>query len=51
MKVAERNLRFQDWQTVGTRTFEPDDLSEVVGSFSMAENDDTLGVRITQLNN
>ena len=49
--VTERNLRFQDWQTVGTRTFEPDDLSEVVGSFSMAENDDTLWVRITQLNN
>ena len=49
--VAERNLRFQDWQTVGTRTFEPDDLSEVVGSFSMAEGDDTLWVRITQMNN
>ena len=49
--MVERNLRFQDWQTVGARTFEPDDLSEVVGSFSMAEDDDTLWVRITQLNN
>ena len=48
--VAERNLRFQDWQTVGTRTFAPNDLSEVVGSFSMGEDDDTLWVRITQLN-
>ena len=48
--VTERNLRFQDWQTVGTRTFVPNDLSEVVGSFSMGEDDDTLWVRITQLN-
>jgi hypothetical protein len=44
------SLRFQDWTTVGTRTFSPDDLSEVVGSFSMGEDDDTLWVRITQLN-
>ena len=48
--VAERNLRFQDWQTVGTRTFAPDDLTEVVGPFSMAADHDTLWVRITQLN-
>ena len=51
LKVAtERTLRFQDWQTVGTRTFAPDDLTEVVGPFSMGENHDTLWVRITQMN-
>ena len=43
-------LRFQDWTTVGTKTFTPDDLNTVIGSFSMAEGDDTLWVRITQLN-
>ena len=35
---------------MGTRTFEPDDLTEVVGSFSMSAEHDTLWVRITQLN-
>ena len=47
--TPERNLRFTDWQTVGTRTFTPDDLAEVVGSFSMGEDHDTLWVRITQV--
>jgi hypothetical protein len=42
-------LRFQDWSVVGTRTFTPDDLTEVVGSFSMSEGDDTLWTRITLL--
>ena len=42
-------LRFQDWSVVGTRTFTPDDLTEVVGSFVMGENDDTLWTRITLL--
>jgi hypothetical protein len=44
------SLRFQDWTTVGTITFTPDDLSTVVGPFSLAENHDTIWVRITQLN-
>ena len=48
--LAESKPRFQDWQTVGTRTFTPDDLTEVVGSFSMEEDHDTLWVRITQTN-
>lgn len=42
-------LRFTDWSVVGTRTFTPDDLNEVVGSFVMGENDDTLWTRITLL--
>ena len=50
LEKPERNLRFQDWELVGTRTFTPDDLTEVVGSFSMGEDHDTLWVRITQLN-
>jgi len=44
-----RGLRFTDWSSVGTRTFTPDDLTEVVGSFVMGENDDTLWTRITLL--
>ena len=36
-----------DWSVVGTKTFTPDDLTEVVGSFSMAEGADTLWVRVT----
>ena len=43
------SVRFQDWSVVGTRTFTPDDLTEVVGSFVMGENDDTLWTRITLL--
>ena len=42
-------VRFQDWSVVGTRTFTPDDLTEVVGSFVMGENHDTLWTRITLL--
>ena len=41
---------FQDWQLVGEKTFTPDDLETVIGSFSMGENHDTIWVRITQLN-
>ena len=43
------SVRFQDWSVVGTRTFTPDDLTEVVGSFVMGENHDTLWTRITLL--
>ena len=43
------SLKFTDWSTVGERTFTPDDLTEVVGSFSMAEGDDTIWTRITLL--
>ena len=43
------SVKFQDWSVVGTRTFTPDDLTEVVGSFSMSEGDDTLWTRITLL--
>jgi hypothetical protein len=38
-----------NWSVVGTRTFTPDDLTEIVGSFSMAEGDDTLWIRMTLL--
>ena len=48
--LAERMLRFQDWQTVGEKTFTPDDLETVIGSFSLGTDHDTLWVRITQLN-
>ena len=44
------SLRFQDWTTVGTKTFTPDDLETVVGPFVMDQDADTLWVRITQLN-
>ena len=43
------SLRFTDWSTVGERTFTPDDLTEIVGVFSMGENDDTIWTRITLL--
>ncbi len=36
-----------NWSEVGTKTFTPDDLTEVVGSFSMEEGADTLWVRVT----
>lgn len=35
------------WSLVGTKTFKPDDLTEVVGPFSMSDGDDTLWVRVT----
>jgi hypothetical protein len=38
-----------NWSLVGTKTFTPDDLTEVVGSFSMEENADTLWTRVTLL--
>jgi len=46
---SSSSVRFQDWSSVGTRTFTPDDLTEVVGSFVMGENHDTLWTRITLL--
>ena len=44
------SLRFQDWTTVGTKTFAPDDLETVIGPFVMDQDADTLWVRMTQLN-
>ena len=44
------SVRFQDWQTVGEKTFQPNDLSTVIGSFVMGADHDTLWVRITQTN-
>ena len=41
---------YQDWRLVGEKTFTPDDLETVIGSFSMGENHDTIWVRVTQLN-
>ena len=38
-----------NWSFVGQKTFAPDDLNEVIGSFSLGENEDTLWIRITQL--
>ena len=43
-------VRFQDWTTVGTKTFTPSDLNTVIGPFVMDQDADTLWVRITQLN-
>ena len=44
------NVRFQDWTTVGEKTFKPDDLNTVIGSFVIGEDHDTIWVRITQTN-
>ena len=44
------SVRYQDWSTVGSKTFTPDDLETVIGPFVMDQNADTLWVRITQLN-
>ena len=44
-----RATKVADWSLVGTKSFAPDDLTEVIGSFSLQEGDDTLWVRITQL--
>ena len=46
---SSSSVRFQDWSSVGTLTFTPDDLTEVVESFGMGENHDTLWTRITLL--
>ena len=37
------------WQLVAEKTFRPDDQSEVVGSFSLEPDDDTIWVRLTEL--
>lgn len=47
--IHSPSLRFTDWSVVGTRTFTPDDLTEVVGSFVMDQDADTLWTRITLL--
>lgn len=39
----------QEWKLLGTKSFKPSDLSEVVGSFSLEEGADTLWIRITLL--
>lgn len=38
-----------DWSFIAEKTFTPDDLTEVIGSFSLEEGDDTLWIRLTQL--
>ena len=43
-------IRFSEYSLVGELTLTPDDLNEVVGSFSMPEDHDTIWVRVTQLN-
>lgn len=37
-----------DWSFIAEKTFTPDDLTEVIGSFSLEEGDDTLWIRLTQ---
>ena len=44
-----QGLKFADWSVVGTKTFTPDDLNEVVGSFVMDQDANTLWTRITLL--
>ena len=44
------SVRFQDWATVGTKTFTPNDTDTVIGSFLMGVDHDTLWVRMTQEN-
>ena len=43
-------LRFSDYSEIGELNMTPDDTDRVVGDFSIAEGDDTIWVRITQLN-
>lgn len=40
----------ESWTMVGERTFTPDDASSVIGGISLSDEDDTIWVRITQLN-
>ena len=43
--------RFADsWILVGERTFTPGDEQSVIGGISLSEEDDTIWVRVTQLN-
>ena len=43
--------RFDDsWILVGERTFTPNDSSGVIGGISLSEEDDTIWVRVTNLN-
>ena len=37
------------WQLIAEKTFEPSDLSEAVGSFSLEPEQDTIWVRLTEL--
>ena len=41
--------RFVGWQTIGELTFTPDDLTTVVGNFSMDADQDTIWVKVTSL--
>ena len=41
--------RFTDWQSLGTLTFTPDDTDRVVGSFSLAEGQDTIWLKVQSL--
>jgi len=38
------------WILVGERTFTPDDSSGVIGGISLSDEDDTIWVRVTNLN-
>ena len=40
----------ESWTMVGERTFTPDDVGSVIGGVSLSDEDDTIWIRITQLN-
>ena len=40
----------ESWILVGERTFTPDDVNGVIGGISLSDEDDTIWVRITNLN-
>lgn len=42
-------MKFVGWQTIGELTFTPDDLTTVVGAFSLDADQDTIWVRVTSL--
>lgn len=41
--------RFVGWQTIGELTFTPDDLTTVVGDFSLDADQDTIWIKVTSL--
>ena len=42
-------MKFAGWQTIGELTFTPDDLTTVVGDFTMDADQDTIWIRVTSL--
>ena len=42
-------MRFAGWQTIGELTFTPDDLTTVVGDFSLDADQDTIWIKVTSL--